>query len=46
MYLQDIILFYKKNKIVNCLPLYDPYKANIRQCNGKCPFQKFNKIVK
>ena len=23
---------------------FDPYKGNYRQCNGRCPRQKFDKI--
>ena len=46
MYLQDVLIYYQKSKFINCLPVCDPYKASIRQCTGKCPYQKFTKIVK
>ncbi len=45
MNLLDVIIEYKKYNIMQCLPCKDPYKANCRQCIGKCPYQKFNKIV-
>ncbi len=46
MYLQDVLIAYKKYQIIQCLPCFDPYKLNHRQCNGKCPYQKFNKIYR
>lgn len=33
---------YFELKLIN----YDPYKCPFRQCNGRCPRQKFDKIKK
>ena len=44
MRLQEDIYQIQLSDLLSYLPNYDPYKANCRQCNGRCPRQKFDKI--
>lgn len=46
MSLQETIKKNTQNKNTKNIPVDDPYKANHRQCNGKCPCQKYQKIKK
>ena len=44
MRIEENIYQRQLRELLGYIPIYDPYKANCRQCNGRCPKQKFDKI--